>query len=219
MVTGKQSCKLFSSAGLQSRKSVELRWSLCRGLALSASVPGAVYVGAQGSPGALCVGPRRSSGRGGPLPMLAVSGPDGLCVALRRSLCGGPALFVSGLGALSVGARRSLHVSGPSALCVGARRFWAVSVSGPGGLSLCRVSMSGPGGRPALSMARAVYVGPRRSLSGSLSGPGSPPMLFVSGPDAVSVSGPGALCVGVLLHRGLAVLSQRSLCRSGRCAL
>ena len=42
MVTGKQNCKLFSSAGLHSQKSVELRWPLCRGPTLSASGSGAL---------------------------------------------------------------------------------------------------------------------------------------------------------------------------------
>ena len=122
--------------------------SLCRGLALSVSGPGALSLIVSG-PGGLCVGPRRSLCQG---PALSVSGPgalalslsgpgalclgaqhSSLCVAVWPSLCRGLALSVSGPGALS------LVVSGPGGLCVGPRRSLcrgpALSVSEPGGLS------------------------------------------------------------------------------------
>ena len=103
MVTGKQSCKLFLSAGLHSPKSVE-------------------------SSGGLCVGAQRSLCRGSDAlcrgPALSVSEPGGLCVGARRSLrrarhclCGGPALFiVSGFGGLcrAPALRSACHQSGPA---------------------------------------------------------------------------------------------------------
>ena len=259
MVTGKQNCKLFSSAGLHSQKSVKLRWSLCRGPGLSASGPGeaprrapalsgsasgpalsvsgpgALSVGAGAlsvGAGALCRGPRFLC-RGLALSALSVSGPNDLCHlcrgVLRQSLCRGQALSGSLCVPLCVGARRflcrgpALPVGagaaagalcvGPGALSVRARRFSAVSVSGPGALSLCQ------GG--------AVYVGACRGPALSVSGPcalcwgfvsgrgSSLPTLSVSGQSlrgtALSMLGPGDLCRG--LHRGPAVLSQRLLCR------
>ena len=144
-------------------------------------------------PGALCVGARRSPD------LFVVSRPS-----LMSSLCRGPTLFASKPGVLC------RAPAGPSALCVGARR------------SLCRpalsrrslrrgpaLSVSGPGALPALSV----------SASGTLSlcvlGPGGPlAALSVSGivsftvcvrlqrsprrAPVLSVSGPGALCVGAL---------------------
>ena len=163
------------------------RRSLCRvsGSALFVRA-GALYVGARRSaalsqdfvsPSGLCVGPRA------------------VCVGARRCVCRGPALlgpargaalFVSGLGALSVGLCQGLFRGSPSlhnALCVGPRQFLfrssCSSCRGPalsGGLSV-----SGPG-------AGSFCVGPRRSLCRGL---------------AVCLSRPNNLCVG----------ARRSLCR------
>ena len=137
--------------------------------------------------------------------------------ALSRSLCRGPALFVSGRslfwpGALCVAPRRSLcradpalSVSGPSAVyirpqrSVGAQRC---SCRGPALCvwpSLCRglaLSVSGPPffvSAGAFSLSVSGCVGARRSLCRG-------PALAVSGPGtlSLSVSGP---------------VSQRSLCR------
>ena len=152
--------------------------------------PGALCLG----PGALCVGPPALSVSGpsaalcvgpfcvGPRRSLAVHlGPQRspFCFWPQRSLCRGPsaALSVSGPGALCVAARRSL-CPGPAlsvALCRAPHslcRGPALSVSGPGALSLSMLSVS-------------------RSVSGSVSGPGTPAALCV-GPRrlSLSVSGP-----------------------------
>ena len=165
--------------------------------------------------------------------MSSVSGPDGLrrsvsgsvsgpgaalrwapalcgrlCVRARRSLCGAPALSLSGPGSLCVRARRS--VSGPGALlsvgrlavyvgalcrarlsvtvCVVARRSSPqapVSASGPGTLCVRRSLCRGPALFVSVpsTLCRALSVsGPRDS---------SCPALSVLGPGR-----PGALCVG-----------------------
>ena len=95
------------------------RRSLCRGSAVS---------------GALCVGARRSPA------VSLMSGPS----ALRRSLCRGPALFVSG----------------PSALCVGRRRQSSSTLS----VSLHRSSaLAGALCRGAAVLSQRFCVAPRRS--------------------------------------------------------
>ena len=121
----------------------------------------------------------------GALPPLSVSG---LCRA-RRSLGFGAS------GALCLGCRRSLYrgpalsVSGPGALCaLFVSRFGAsVSVSGPQRCALC--------GTVGPHRSLAVCVGARRSLC---RGPVS--LCQGSGPlcraPALSVSEPGTLCVG-----------------------
>ena len=203
---------------------------------------------------ALCVGARRSLHRG-PLsgvgvgalallsqdclcqvPAVCVSGPGAFCrglcrspaVLFRRCLCRGRR-SVSGLGALCVGARRSLRrgpsllVSGPGALCQESAsgpavlqvpcRGPTICVSRPGALcvrarrSVCRgpaLFVPGPG---------ALSVGARRSLC---RGPARGPALFVSGPGALSIDS-GALCQGVCGARTVSVSElgalQRSLCR------
>ena len=120
---------------------------------------------------------------------------------LRRSLRRGPALSVSGPGALSAGARR---LSGPGALSPTSQRSLCqapmLSTSEPGAQRfLCRApgSMSGPG---------ALSVGPRRSLCWGRA--------LCVGARRFLCRGPAvcALSVGVM-HRGPAVLCQRSLCR------
>ena len=178
-----------------------------------------------------------------------LSGPSGigsgaLCVGAGRSLCRGPALFVSG---------PALRVSGPNTLCAGARHgerrslfrglsFQALSVRVCVGASQCSTALSvpGPGGfcgarhSSALfvlghALRRSLCVGSRRSVSGSASGPGGTllcrvPVLFVSGPSAVSVGfsglyvGPGALCVGARrsLCRGPALCVGNALCVGAR---
>ena len=175
--------------------------SMCRGLALSMSVPVALYVGTRRS---LYRGPALSLYRA---PALPVSGSGALCVGARRSLCRALTLSASGPGALCVGPRAHLCRApalsrgralgpaldrcrpgaclpsalcvGPRAVCVWARRslcwFPALSVSGLGAFSLSRRSLS----------ARALFVGrSRRSLCRG-------PALSVS-PDALCI-GPGAL--------------------------
>ena len=183
---------------------------LCRALFLSG--PGALSVGSL-CPGALCWGLCRG---------LSVP-PGTLCVRTWRSLCRGPALFVSGrpamylsgLGGLYVGARRS--VSGPGALCVGARalcRAPARFVSGPGADLCWALFVAGPG---------APCVGARRICQAwavSVSAPGAlcrAPALFVSGP-ALCVGARRSLCRDPALsvgsrRRGPAVLSQDSVCQ------
>ena len=238
MVTGKQNCKLFSSAGLHSQKSVELRWSLCRSPMLSVSRPGTLCVG----PDALCRGPALSVSGPGTVLCRAPALCSRLCVGAWRSLCHGPTLCmgpallsgpaVSGpcalcVGALSVWARRSLPAlcRGTSGnLSVGARRSLCRgrrSVSGPG--SLCRGPTLSVSECSALcrSAARCLCLGAAVSISGpalSASRPGAlcvgPSTLYVGARcslcrgPALSASGPGALC------RALAALSQRSLCQA-----
>ena len=139
-------------------------------------------------PGALCVWAWRFvSGPGGPLPALFLSGP---CVGHRRSVCRGPALFVSGTGALYVGARRSFYRAPAlsvrvclepglflyrssalfSALCLGARRSPAVSLCrGP---ALCVGVCVGAGAfRRCRSLCRCfcqAAAGSPASSSGSI---------------------------------------------------
>ena len=129
------------------------------------SGPGALCRDPALSPGALCVGARRSLCRGpGPATLsLFVLGPSTLCGCLcpgpgavivgpQRSLCRGPALSASGPGTLCV-LRRS--VSGPGV-------FPPLCVSGPGGLcvearqSLCRAPSSSAG-PPPRSDPRATH--------------------------------------------------------------
>ena len=193
---------------------------LCRGPALLAS-----------GPGALCRA--LASGPGGPLPRLYVPGFGGLCVGsntvclsvclsrpgvrARRSICRGPARFVSG-----VGAETWTLCVGPRALWVGARRsfYWApalsvrartISVSELGvlqpGLFLYRNSAFfsalcvGARRSPAVSLCQdpalcvGVCVGARwwSLFLGGFSG------LYISARRSVSaLSGPGALCRGPL---------------------
>ena len=136
---------------------VRSRRFLCWGAALFVSGPESVR-----APRSLCRGPALS---------------PSLCRARRslydalRALCvRGPTLFVSGPGALLVGARPpcfaarrslcrgpALSVSGPSALCVGARRCLcrgsaALSVYGPGALCV------GPPGPDALSLSLSLSL-------------------------------------------------------------
>ena len=153
-------------------------------------------------PGALCVGARRGDRCSLCRARRSVSGPGALCVRARRSVCR-PALFVSGAGALRVGAG-ALFLSGSGALCQGVFGAWIVSVSELGALqrSLRGPSLSGDLCRdPALCVGMcvgaAVFDGVgdwvpvsvrlRRSLCRARR----------------SVSGPGAPCVG----------ARRSLCR------
>ena len=150
----------------------------------------------RGSTICACVGARRSVCRGpaslcqGPArgPALFVSGPGALCV-------GGPALFLSGSGALcqgAFGARLFLYRS--SALFGALQRSLC---QGPAAVSLRR----GVGDWVAVSVRlRGLYVGARRSVSG----PGGPLPRLIWHVLAVCVSGPGAFC------RGL----RRSLCRA-----
>ena len=130
------------------------------------------------------VGARRSFCRG---PAICLSGSGALCVGPRRSLCRAPALLASGPAApfcrgpvLSFESRRR---GGPKA------PLWrSVCRAPPLSVGVCvgaRRSVSGPGA-PSLCGGPALCVGARRS--------------FVSGPGAV---GAGALCVG----------PRRSLCR------
>ena len=154
--------------------------------------------------GCLCVGTRRS--------LFRRRGPGGLCaLRVHRALfVSGPALSVSGPGALRVGPRYFrcwvfmcrgsvsglvLFVSGPGAfvsdpgvlpvgpspLCVGTRR------------SLCRVPVLCVGARLSVSsLPGALCVGPRRSLS---------PTHRAEGPDTES-AGPQAQTVGPRHRRG-----------------
>ena len=177
MVTGKQSCKLFSSAGLHSQKSVELRWSLCRGPALSASRRGAALCRAPAVSDRLCVGARRSRCRAPALSLsrlaLSVSGPAAACVGPALSVWG-PALSASGPNALCRGVLRR-------SLCRGA----ALSMSGPG--NLCRGLCQGPAVLSQCSLCRALTL----SLSGSGRVSCRGPVLLVSGPGALCRA-PGA---------------------------
>ena len=123
------------------------------------------------APSALCRGPalllsvvaRRFS------PRLFLSGPGALCVGARRSLCRGPR-SVSGPGALCVGARRS---------CVGARRSLGrgSALSGVGVEARCSsaktLCLEGPGDlcvRSRCFLSRS----PGALCRGSVSGPGAP---------------------------------------------
>ena len=134
------------------------RGALCRRPALLLSV----------GAGALCRGPAVLS--------------RALSVYTRRSLCRGPAFFVSGPGAPCVGARRSLRAP-----------LRKLSLEGPGGVSgpgaFCRGPCRGRGpalcigARRSLCRGRPPCVGARRSLSR----PGGPlPSLHV--PDRRSLS-------------------------------
>ena len=217
--------------------------SLSRVPALSVSGPGALCLRARRSlcqgpalfvsgPGALCVGPRC---RG---LALSASRPGALSLC-RRSLCRAPALSVSGPDALRVRPRRSL------AFCVVPPRF------------LCPVGARGPAlPRRSLSRAPTVFASHQKcgrnymaieyfriktldisieegfccKASRSVLGPGG----FGVGSrrslcraPALSVSGPGALCVGpgavslsvscpaisVSSPVALCVRARRSLCR------
>ena len=162
--------------------------ALCRAPALSVLGPNALCVGARRSrawpgalptlsvsrpavsdsePGALSLsvsGPGGLSARPGVLSL--VSAPGAFCVRARRSLCPGPAVFVSGLG---------VSVSGPGALpwlsCVGRRALTQRAraphhLSGPRSPSsvsshalACRLAChpSGPAGH--LPRIRATYSG------------------------------------------------------------
>ena len=142
------------------------------------SEPGALCVGAQRSPGALCWArrslyrPLRSLYRAPPRslcrgPALSVLGPGALCIR-PRALCVGPALSVSGPDGFCVGLRRSL-CRGPGfvvlcvricvgsrrsrlgPLCIGSRRSLAVCVRPQ--RCLCRGSVSGPALRRSLCWA------------------------------------------------------------------
>ena len=240
--------------------SLEAQRSVCRRPALFVSGPGALSVGARRSlcrgpalfyrapalsvrvwsPDCFCIGARRSSA-------LSVWGPGG---TLRRRVCGdrrspvvsetvaGPALFVSGPGALCRApalcrARRSLcrgpvlsvrfvtswrSVRGP-ALCVGTRR------------SLCRGRALCHGARRSLRRGPALCAWARQTLF--LSGPAlcvgafcrglccRGPALFVSGCSAPcvgarhSLSGPGGPLPRVYFPGtgGLCVGAHRFLCR------
>ena len=168
------------------------------------SSPGALCVGARRSVserGALCVGARRFvSGPGGPLPAL-VSGPGAFCAGARRfvsapgapSLCRGPALCVGARRSLCRGPVRgpALFVSGPGALCVGAlcqgvfgARIVSVSELGALVLSLCR--------EPELCVG--VCVGARGSGGVGVCIAVSVSRQCLCRGSALFVSGPGALC-------------------------
>ena len=166
-----------------------------------------------------------------------MSGAGALCVGARRSVCRGPALFVSG-PALSVGARRSFFVSGPGALCAGARLSFhrapalSVRVCVEPGLFLYRSSALlsalcvGARHSPPFSLCRdpALCVGvcvrawrsPVASETGSVTLRRSlcrGPALFLSGPGGLCrlfASG-AALCVGARRSLRRAVFSQDSL--------
>ena len=174
--------------------------------ALFVTGPGALCafcVGARrfvSGPGAPCVGARRSLCRNPPLCVAsrrrnpAVLSQDSLCQ--RRSVCCFCALFVSGPGALCVGARRSLR-RGPTPLCRGPPLSVGDVRRGPAVLSqdsLCQVpAVSSP--KTLLVRSRQsvcwapLFVGARRSL-------GRCPAVCVSRPNNLCVSGPGALCLG-----------------------
>ena len=180
--------------------------ALCPGPWRSVSGPGALS-----GPSVLFVGPSTLSQRSlrrGPVPGALCGRPPcgALCVGPRRSVCVGPrpslaacveprrqtpALFVSGPAAVSGPGALSLSVSGPGALCQGP----APVVSGPGILCVGSLSVSGsvsgPGALPPLFLCRAQH-----SLA-LFVGPRHPlrrgPALSVSGlgagPCALSVSG------------------------------
>ena len=147
----------------------------------SSALFSAVGVGAGSSPAiSLCRVPALSVrvyvGTRRPLPTLFVSGLGALYVRARRSVCRGQGPN----GALCVGARRCLS-QGP-ALCVGRQRF----VSGPG--TFCR----GPALLASGRSVPALFVRARRSLCRGA---------------AVCVSRPNDLCVG----------ARRFLCRASLC--
>ena len=171
---------------------------MCRGPALSMSVPGA----SMSEPGALCIGVQRSLCRGPALSRRSVLGPGSLCIGPLCSLyraparsVSGPSLSVSGLRALCVGPRRSLHpapalsVSGPGALRVGPERSPGALCVGPR-RSLC------PG--PALDLCQAPALS-RRSLcrAGERWAPARSICVGPRACPALSVSGrPRSLCRG-----------------------
>ena len=203
---------------------------LCLGARCSVSGPGALCVGARRSfyralsvrcvwsPDCFCIGARRSSA-------LSVSGPGaprwcrrlGRCFCEASFLCPGPALFVSGPGALC--RAPALFVSGPGALCRGpallaktyslsSRRRGpavlfqdsfchvpAVCVSGPG--AFCRGLCRGP----AVLFRRCLCRG-RRSLCRG------PALLLCVGARRSLCRGPALLlCVGA--RRSVSGLCRR----------
>ena len=192
--------------------SVEARRSLCPSPALFVS-----------GPGALCVGVWRSLCRGpAPLPTVAVSGPRSLCrgpalsVSEPGALCRGPAISVSSPCALCVVIRRcpALSVSRPGAVCVTQRATERArerrASTQRGGV---RHRSAGPDTENAGPDTKSV----RERQGRTQRAPGSAGLrhkLFlaslcraqdqsVSGPrrclcwgPALSVSCPGALCVG-----------------------
>ena len=151
-----------------------------------------------------------------------VRNPCAVCVRLRRSLCRGPALSVSGPGALTlsvlwicVGPRRSLY-RGPHSLLSWRSlcRAPALSVSGPGTLSLLGALARRSLCAPALSGPGAPCVGPRRFLCLSSA-------LSVSSPPLSRCLCRGALCVAGALYfgpqrnsGGLCIRLRRSLRRN-----
>ena len=174
-------------------------------------------VGACQSSSPLSVSRRSLSGSvsrpGGPFQALFVSGPGALCVGAlcvgaRRALCRGPALFASRPGAPCVGTRR--FGFSPKTLFVRSRR----SVSGP----LLALFVSGPG---ALCRGAALFVPCTLCVRARLP--------LCRGP-ALSVGGrrrplPHSLCQVPAPRRflsrlsglgGLSVEAQRSVCWARR---
>ena len=205
------------SLGVGARRFLCHPGALCRGPALSAS-----------GPGPRCVGPQRSLCRGCGGLLLFVMGPGALCVGPRRSLCRAPALSVSGPGALCVGPWRSLR-RGPAGVRLNHCYVFIIttylgrSIPFRCGIAAPAMGINGtsPAGRPA-SLSRGPALSPSlcRDLCWapalSVSGPGplcvGPSMLSVSDPAALSlsVSGPSTLCVGA---GALCVGPRHSLCR------
>ena len=144
-------------------------------------------------------------------PAVSVSGPGGLCVRARHPFRRSAVSALSVSGALCVGARRSLCRARPPlsrSLCQAPARFLCRTLAG----SLCRrpvLSVSGPGVLSVEPQRCRSLCRVRRSLSRLLS---------VSEPDALcqtplSVSGPGTL--PVRWAPAVSVLSRRSpLCRA-----
>ena len=152
---------------------VGARRSLCRGPVLSVESrrrgPAVLSQDSLCHVGGLCVGPRRFLSDRRARRSFVGAGPGALCVGARRSVCRGPALFVSGFApALSVRVCLELGLflyrssALFSALCVGARRSPA--------LSLFR--------DPSLARASAVV-----SESVSCGPAGENPKLFCLGDD------------------------------------
>ena len=137
-----------------------------------------------------------------------MSEPGALCVGSlsgRRSLCRGPALCVG----------PALFVSGPGALCRAGAPCVGVlsgSVSGPGALSLCRGPELCAGARRSVCRGRrslcrgpalSLSVGARRSLCRA-------PALFVSGPSTLSIGLPRSLSGCVWSPDGSGTGARRS---------